>query len=216
MTAFVYTDPFLGKIVTPAAFTRAVSYAGKGVKRPAPGEICLYVGVQRRQRNPLDPLSLWDIIWESIVHNERVDAGAAKQAGQLHGGGSTPATPDATNYFRHIAVANAALTIAKGDQSLGSASSGVTTNEFTTIGLSRATADTPVGGDYTAPSSLGSQFAQVIKKTFTASGSGTAHGAGLFDRNAAASSILYGEANFSSTAVLVSSDTLTVTITNNN
>lgn len=216
MTKFVYTDPLLGNIAVPAAFTRAISLPGKATRRPAPGEIGLYVAVQRRKRDLLDPRSPWDIIWESITHNERTDAGAAKQAGQLHGGGSTPATPDATNYFRHVAVANASLTIAKGDQSLGSTSSGVTTNEFTTIGLSRATADTPVGGDYTAPASLGAQFAQLIKKTFTASGSGTAYGAGVFDRNAAASSILYGEANFSSSAVLVSSDTLAVTITNNN
>ena len=216
MTATILADPFLGKIVTPTEFTRALSLPGRATQRPQPAQFGLYVAVQRRKRNPLDPLSLWEIVWNSIVHNERVDAGAAKQAGQLHGGGSTPAAPDATNYFRHIALANAALTIAKGDQSLGSTSSGVTTNEFTTIGLSRATADTPVGGNYTAPSSLGSQFAQAIIKTFTASGSGTVHGAGLFDRAVAASSILYGEANFGSTAVMVSGDQLTVTITNNN
>jgi hypothetical protein len=144
------------------------------------------------------------------------DAGADYQAKQVFAGGSSPAAPSATVYFNVIAIANGTLTKAKGDQSLGSTSASVTTNEYTTIGLSRATANSPVGGDYTAPSTLGGTFSQNIAKTFTASGSGTAYGAGIFNSTTVASSILYVEDNFSSTAVLISGDTLTVTVTISN
>lgn len=155
-------------------------------------------------------------LWASVSHNERVDAGAQYQAQQCFAGGGSPAAPSATVYFNVIAHANGTLTKAKGDQSLGSTSASVTTNEYTTIGMSRATATTPVGGDYTAPSSLGGTFSQVIKKTFTASGSGTVYGAGVFNSTTVSGSILYVEDNYSSTAVLVSSDTLSDTITISN
>lgn len=208
----VVTDPHLGKIVIPALM-RSISLPGRGV-RPAHREVGIFVAVQRRPRLRDDGLVLgFDTIWASVSHNERVDAGADKQSRQCFGAGASPGAPSATAYFNAIAIANAALTKTKTDQSLGSASSGVTTNEFTTLGLARATATTPVGGDYTAPSTLGGTFSQVVKKTFTAGGNATAKGAGLFDSTTPASSILYAEDNFSSDAVLVLNDTLAVTIT---
>lgn len=205
-------DPHLGRIHLPL-LGRSVSYAGRGVK-PAYGELGIFVAKLRKPVYQEDGVILKYVTeWASITHNERVDAGAAQQAKQVFGGSGSPGAPSATVYPKVIAVASASLTKAKGDQSLGSTSSGVTTNEFTTIGLSRVAANTPVGGDYTAPSSLGGTFSQVLAKTFTASGSGTAFGAGVFDSTTAAGSTLYVEDNFSSSAVLVSGDQLTITIT---
>lgn len=209
-------DRDLGRIILPA-LSRAVSLPGQRVRRAVEGEFGIVVAKQRRPRySPAGLLLGYETLWASVSHNERVDAGASYQSRQVHGGGASPAAPSASVYFNVIAVANASLTKAKGDQSLGSTSSGVTTNEFTGTGLARATADSPVGGDYTAPSSLGGTFAQIIKKTFTASGSATATGAGVFNSTTVAGSILYVEDNFSSNAVLVSGDTLTVTWTINN
>lgn len=203
-------DKHLGRIYLPGLDT-SISLPGRGVRKMYTGEQGIFVASQQRL--------IWGdngprllTIWDSVTHNERVDAGADKQSRQVHGGGASPAAPSATAYFNVVAVASATLTKAKGDQSLGTTSASVTTNEFTTIGLSRATA-TLGGGNYTAPSTLGATFSQVISKAFTASGSGTAYGAGIFDSTTVAGSILYVEDNFSSTAVLVSGDTLTVTVT---
>lgn len=219
----LFHDSELGRIAAPTAVGRSISRPGAATKK-AHGEIGVFVAKQHRARvvdvvernGVLIPIiEAYDLIWASITHNERVDAGAQKQALQTFGGGGSPGAPSATAYFNVIALASASLTKAKGDQSLGSTSSGVTTNEFTTIGLSRAAA-TLAGGNYTAPSSLGGTFSQVISKLFTASGSGTVYGAGIFDSTTVAASVLYVEDNFGSTAVMVSGDTLTVsaTITN--
>lgn len=206
----LFRDPDLGRIVLPA-LSRTISRPHAPTRKAVTGEQGIFIAKQRRPTFRNGTLH-YDLIWASITHNERVDAGALKQTKQVHGGGSSPGAPSATAYFNVIAVASASLTKAKGDQSLGSTSSGVTTNEFTTIGLGRVAA-TLSGGNYTAPSTLGGTFSQVISNTFTASGSGTAFGAGIFDSTTVAGSILYVEDNFSSSAVLVSSDTLTVAIT---
>jgi hypothetical protein len=212
----VGTDRHLGRIIIPA-LSRSISLPDRRIRRATEGEFGIFVAKQLRPRLREDGLLLgMDVIWASVTHNERVDAGANYQAKQVFAGGSSPGAPSATVYFNVIAVANGTLTKAKGDQSLGSTSANVTTNEYTTIGLSRATADSPAGGDYTAPASLGATFAQIVKKTFTASGGGTAYGAGIFNSTTVSGSILYVEDNFSSTAVLVSGDTLTVTVTVNN
>lgn len=219
----LYHDPELGRIAVPTAAHRTISRPNAPVTR-AHGEIGVFVAKQHRPRvidcverhGVLIPIiGGYDMVWASITHNERVDAGADKQARQTFGGGASPAAPSATAYFNVIALASATLTKTKTDQSLGSASSGVTTNEFTTIGLARATA-TLIAGNYTAPSTLGGTFAQLISKLFTASGNGTVFGAGIFDSTTVAASVLYVEDNFSSSAVMVSGDTLTVnaTITN--
>jgi hypothetical protein len=213
-TQVLYVDPDLGRIWTPPDLLKLISLPGRPVRRLyGPGEIGVFVAKQHRPEFDDGVLRRMRMLWHSITHNERVDAGANQQAKQVFGGGSSPGSPSTSLYPKVVAVANASLTKAKGDQSLGSTSSGVTTNEFTTIGLSRAAADSPVGGDYTAPSSLGGTFTQVLRKTFTASGTGTAHGAGAFDSTTVAGSILHVEDNFATSASLISADTLTVTIT---
>lgn len=216
MQNVLYIDPDLGRIALPTAFTTSISYPNQVIRRAINGEVGIFVAKQKRPIYREGILQRFDTIWASVTHNERVDAGANYQAKQVFAAGSSPAAPSATVYFNVIAVASATLTKAKGDQSLGSTTASVTTNEYTTIGLSRATANSPVGGDYTAPSSLGGTFSQNIAKTFTASGSGTAYGAGIFNSTTVAGSILYVEDNFSSTAVLISGDTLTVTVTISN
>lgn len=216
-TQVLYRDPDLGRIWVPPDLLKLISLPGRPVRRLyGPGEVGVFVAKQRRPVIEDGITRAMRMIWHSITHNERVDAGASQQAKQVFGGGASPASPSATVFPSVIAVANASLTKAKGDQSLGSTSSGVTTNEFTTIGLSRAAADARAGGDYTAPSTLGGTFAQVLKKTFTASGTGTAQGAGAFDSTTVAGSILYVEDNFSTSANVISGDTVAVTITLNN
>lgn len=228
MTAIVGVDADLGRIVIPQ-LARLVSFPGAPARRAVRGEFGIFVVKQKKpiildwletfiegKKQLVPVIAGYKTVWASITHNERVDAGASYQARQCFGGGASPAAPSATVYFNALAIANATLTKAKGDQSLGSTSSGVTTNEFTTIGLSRATATTPIAGDYTAPSSLGGTFSQVVAKLFTASGGGTAYGAGIFNSTTAAGSILYVEDNFASNAVLTSGDTLTVTVTISN
>ena len=170
------------------------------------GEVGICVAVQKRPKFSLDGVLLgFETIWASITHNERVDRGALIQDVQCFG------TP--TTVFTAVAVASAALTVAAGDESLGTATPDVTTNEFTTIGLTRAAGGL---GSYVAPASLGATFDRTITKTFTATGGGTAQGAGLFDDLTPTGSFLYVEDNFGSTAVLVNNDTLQVDVTISN
>lgn len=208
----LYVDKDLGRIAIPKEVLQLISLPGAATRRKANlSELGIVVAKQFRLRaQPARDGRVRDLIWSSITHNERVDKGAEIQSNRVFGysGGST-----ANGVFTAVAVASAALTKTKTDLSLGSASANVTTNEFTTIGLSRAAGTV---GSYTAPSSLGAVFSQVVSKQFTASGSGTAHGAGLFDSTTVSGSFLYVEDNFASTAVVVTSDTLTVTWTISN
>jgi hypothetical protein len=215
-------DPDLGRVYVPKGLRDLVSYPGRPCRpRYGPGEVGVVIGTHHRPEYDEDRhgnlfIRRMRLLWASITHNERVDAGASQQARQVFGGGSSPGAPSATAYPKAIAVASATLTKSKGDLSLGSTTAGSTANEFTTIGLSRALADTPVAGDYTVPDSLGGQFQQVLRRQFTATGTGTAYGAGLFDSTTPSGSTLYLEDNFSTSASLVANDTLTVTITINN
>lgn len=201
MADVLLIDPDMGRVFVPRSLTAGLSLPGRPAKHDQLKEVGILFAKQRRAG---------ELVWASLSHNERVDAGANQQAKQVFGGGSSPAAPSATLYPKVIAVANASLTLAKGDQSLGSVTASVTTSEFTTIGLSRVAAVSPVAGDYTAPATLGGQMTQLLAKLFTASGSGTAYGSGIFDSTTVSGSILYAEGNFSSTAVLVSADTLTI------
>jgi hypothetical protein len=213
-TVLFARDPHLGNIYVPSSLTGRTFYPGGHSRRAIDGEIGIFVAKHRRPRlGNGGAIVGYDTLWASITHNERVDVGAQQQAVQVFGGGGSPASPSATLYPKVMAIANGTLTKNKADLSLGSTSANVTTNEFTTIGLSRVAVATIVGGNYTAPSSLGGTFSQVVTKTFTASGGGTAYGAGLFDSTTVSGSILYVEDNFASTAVLVSGDTITVTVT---
>lgn len=202
----LYRDPDLGNIFVPRELSRLLSLPGTPT-RPTQGEFGIFVAKQHRPIYRDDgSFAGLALIWSSITHNERVDIGAAIQANRVFGTVGTTAN----GVLTAVAVASASLTKAAADKSLGSTSANVTTNEFTTIGLSRAAGTVST---YTAPASLGATFSQLVLKAFTASGSGTAYGAGLFDQVTVASSNLYVEDNFSSTAVLVTSDTLTVNIT---
>lgn len=210
----LFQDKHYGRIFVPPALVKAVSLPNRPTKRLDLREVGIFWAKQLRPIFDGDGhLLRVEPVWSSLTHNERVDAGASYQARQVMGGGASPAAPSASAYFNAIAVASASLTKAKGDQSLGSTSAGVTTNEFTTIGLSRAAAAAPVGGDYTAPSSLGGTFAQLLQKVFTATGTGTAQGAGVFNSTTPSGSILYVEDNFATAASLINNDTLTVQIT---
>lgn len=217
MPRLVTQDPYLGRVVLPPRWDRMISYPTGGRLVSSLREVGIFFARQCRPIYGDDGRLLrMELVWSSLTHNERVNAGASEQAKQCFGGGASPAAPSATVYPSVIAVANATLTKASTDQSLGSASSGVTTNEFTTLGLARAAITAPVAGDYTAPSTLGGQFTQNIAKTFTATGSATAYGGGAFDSTTVAGSILYVEDNFSSNAVLVANDTLKISVSMSN
>lgn len=201
----VYTrDPELGRIWVPSDLLKLVSLPGKATRRAVQGEVGIFIAKQHRPVYDEDGvLRRMQLLWASITHNERVDKGAEKQDDQCFENAS------ATGEFVAVAVANATLTKTKTDLSLGSASADVTTNEFTGTGLARAAGSLST---YTAPSSLGGVFTRRIQKVFTATGNATGKGAGLFDSTTVAGSNLYVEDNFSSDAVLVNNDTLTVNI----
>jgi hypothetical protein len=214
---YLYRSADLGRIFVPPIFSQSLSLPGRPVKaRRTLREVGICEMVHKRPITRFGKL-IYEIGTISITHNERVDAGAQEQAVQCFGGGGTPASPSATIYPKVIAIATAGFTTkTKTDQSIGVITSGVTTNEFTTIGLSRVAATTPIGGDYTAPASLGAVFSQLIKKTFTFTGGGTAHGSAVFDSATVAGSILYVEDQFSSDAIGITNDTLAITWTISN
>jgi hypothetical protein len=199
----LWRHPQLGNIYLPKPLRGQQSYGpGPLRNRFAAGEVGVVVVCQRRPIfDESGRLLRYEMVMWDVSHNERVDRGALRQDLQMGWGG----TPSTTHIFTTIAVANAALTVAKGNESLGTNSADVTTNEFTTIGLSRALG-TPSG--YVAPSALGTQFTRVLSKQFTASGSGTAKGSGVFSNTTVVGSFLYCQDNHTD-AVLVSSDLLT-------
>lgn len=200
-------DPEMGRIYLPQDLVRIVSLPGRPAHLPRPGEYGLIFSKQHRPVFDDGMLRYMELIWASSDHNERVDEGAVIQDLACFTGGSITA-------FINIAIANASITVAHGDLSLGSASPSVTTNEFTTLGLSRAAGTL---GTYTAPASLGATFSRVISKLMTATGAATAYGAGLFDSATPSGSHLYVELLYSNgTATLATSDTITTVCTISN
>jgi hypothetical protein len=209
MTELLYRHTLLGPIRRPVLWERAVVFPDGRIHRPAPGEHGLVIATVLRAGA---------LQWVSFSHNERVDSGAARQALQMFGGGPTPGAVVSAQ-FKWIGVANTLLTAVgganparnKANRTIGSTSApGETpTNEFTTLGLIRAAA-TVIAGNYTAPTTNGGQFTQVISHTFTATGSATATGAALFDGAPGASTVMYAEDNFTSNAVLTANDTLRI------
>lgn len=149
-----------------------------------------------------------DLVWADIGHNERVDKGGDINITRLFGAASGAST--AAGVLTAMAIASASLTVAHADLSLGSGSANATTNEFTTIGLSRAAATVQ---NYVATTTLDATVSVDLFKSFSVSGSGTAYGAGVFDSTTVSGSFLFIEKNFSSSAVVVNGDTLQVTIT---
>jgi hypothetical protein len=145
------------------------------------------------------------VIWASITHNERVTDGADHNVNRMFG------TVGASNGVGSVvAVADSVLSKAAGDASLGTASPNVTTNEFTTIGLSRATGTVQ---NYSAPGALDGTFSVDVYNSFAVTGGGTAEGSGLFDQVTVSGSFLLCEDNFASNAVVVNGDTLNITWT---
>lgn len=207
MESVLRIDPDLGKIFIPDFFNKLISLPGRPTKRMAnQGEYATWVAVQKRFNQEKNIL---ETIWASITHNERVDRGASIQVNADFGTvGTTP-----NGKFSVMAVANGTLTKAKTDLSLGIITASVTTNEYTTIGLTRVTGTVQ---NYVAPASLGAIYSVDVFRSFAVTGSGTAFGAGLFDQVTVSGSNLYAEDNFGSTAVLVNGDTLNVTATISN
>lgn len=232
-TATVFGQPQIGRIWVPNI---TVSYPGSGrcqpkhqgivvastmrplwsidsIKAPEASQLRDGRAWHRKIAEYLRPLIdpsrfVTECVWASVTHNERVDRGASIQHYRVFG----TVGQAANGVFTAVAVASATLTKTKTDLSLGAAGSGVTTNEFTTIGLSRAAGTHQNLGS--APGALDGTQASDVYKSFAVTGSGTAYGAGLFDSTTVAGSNLYVEDNFGSSAVLVNGDTLNVTYTN--
>lgn len=203
METVLRVDPDLGRIFVPDFFKKSISLAGAPVRRMAQGEQGIFVATQKRK----NAAGVWETLWASITHNERVDRGASIQANRVFGTVGTTAV----GVFSAMAIANASLTKTKTDLGLGQATGGATiTNEFATIGLIRVAATIQ---NLATPGALGGTFSVDAFKSFTLSGGGTAFGAGLFDSATPTGSNLYVEDNFASSAVLISGDTLNVTIT---
>lgn len=158
-------------------------------------------------RDHFDPkLFQTELIWTSVTHNERVNDGGGHNANRIFG------TVGSSNGVGSVvAVATTGFTTKTAtDSSIGADAASGTTNEFTTIGLSRATGTVQ---NYVAATALNGTYAADIVKLFTASGSGTAHGSALFDSTTVSGSIMLCEDIFGSDSVMVSGDTLTITWT---
>jgi hypothetical protein len=196
--------------------TRAISYAGRGVKTKVNlKEIGIFACIAHRpvwaDNDPASGVLLKMLpFWLSITHNERVDVGAAIQFNRVFGTSGTTAN----GIITALAVATTGFTTkTKTDLSIGSASANVTTNEFTGSGLARAAGTVST---YGLPASLGATASQLVTLLYTASGSATAHGGAVFDQVAVSGSHLYVEDQYSSDATLVTNDTLTQNVTINN
>ncbi len=136
----------------------------------------------------------------SRSYNSRTDKGAALAASLMAGSSlgsiSSPLPP------LYPALSTSTLTPAKGDTTLS--------GETAISGLTRALG---TAGSYTAPSVLDGACFYTVTKTFTAGANATILSTGLFD--AVSSGNLFAESNLSSSAVLVTNDTLTITWTIN-
>jgi len=197
-------DPHFGQLYLKVP--GSVSLPNTPIKRFDLREVGIFWAKQLRPVMLASGLLAFEPIWSSLTHNERVDVGAAIQFNRVFGTSGTTAN----GVITAVAVANANFTKTKTDLSIGTSSANSTTNEFTTIGLSRAAGSL---GTYTAPSSLGGTASQVVSKSFSVSGTGTAHGAALFDQVTVNGSNLYVEDLFSSSASLLNGDTLAVSVT---
>lgn len=177
------------------------------IRNPFPSSRAVVEEQLRPYRKELDPrLFDMELVMVSITPNERVNDGGGHNVNRIFG------TVGASNGVGNIvAVATTGFTTKTAtDSSIGVNAADLTTNEFTTVGLSRAAGTVQ---NYVAATTLNGTYAVDVVKTFTASGSGTAHGAALFDSATVVGSILLCEDIFGADAVMVSGDTLTVTWT---
>lgn len=161
-------------------------------------------------RRDIDPEDLKrQLIWADVGANERVDKGGDINITRLFGAASGAST--AAGVLTAMAIASSSITVAHADLSLGSGSANATTNEFTTIGLSRAAATVQ---NYVATTTLDATVSVDLFKSFSVSGTGTAYGAGIFDSTTVSGSFLFVEKLFAtSSASVINGDTLQVTIT---
>lgn len=176
------------------------------ILNPKQGELEACLAPYRKEYDP--ELFCLDPVWLDVGTNERVDKGGEINITRLFGAVSGAST--ANGVITAIAIASANITVAHGDLSLGSGSASVTTNEFTTIGLSRATGTIQ---NFVGTTVLDATVSVDIFKSFSISGSGTAYGSGLFDQVTVAGSFLFVEKLYASTAVVQSGDTLNNTTT---
>jgi hypothetical protein len=209
----VQGQPNLGLISSKLANTRSFPWGGKvqlehegllvsSVKRP----VWSIKNIPLEARRPED--YLMETIFADLVHNNRVDIGGRITMHRI----ITATGVTALSTFDKLAVGQNAFTVTKTDQSIGSATPDVTTNEYTSaVGMGRAAS---VSGASSTPASLNAISSADTVTTFTVSGAGgTATGAALFDQIVVAGSHLYVEATFGSSALVVSGDSLQVTWT---
>lgn len=177
------------------------------VEHPWPNSKAVVDRLLDSYREHFDPREFrTEVVWTSITHNERVNDGGGHNTNRIFG---TVGTSNGVGNV--IAIATTGFTTKTAtDSSIGADAASGTTNEFTTIGLSRAVGTVQ---NYVAATTLNGTYATDIVKLFTASGGGTAHGTGLFDSTTVAGSILLAEDIFGSDAIVASGDTLTVTWT---
>lgn len=213
MQTTLFVDPDLGRVFVPESLKRLISVPGLPTRFQHPlREIGINTMKAKRPRYRCgersdrhnaaicgDPNCLIDfeLMVAGISHNERLAQGAVAQDALLFAAGTTR--------FLVVAIANAALTKGDANLSLGSNSANVTTNEFTTLGLTRVLGAI---GSYTAPASIGLVFTRRVTKVLTATGGATAKGSGLYDSVTVSGSTLFVEDNHTD-AVLVTNDTLT-------
>ena len=142
-----------------------------------------------------------------IVHNERVNNGGAMLGAAFFGNSLSP-THATVNAPNRIALCNLnTFAVDTADQSLGTHTADVTTNEQTANGLGRTGAITPtsVVAESTADGNIGDHVVNTFTDTTATS---TTYGSGLFDNTTSASN-MFAEATYS-TAVTNTGDTLQV------
>ncbi len=159
-----------------------------------------YIGIAGFNRIEAVHMRDGKIVKRSFTFNSRVNKGADLTASLLSGTSfnsiSSPLPP------KYVALSTSSLTPDKTDTTL--------TGESAASGLARALG---TQGSYVGPSVLDGAASYTVTKTFTAGAGATIVSAALFD--ASSSGNLFVEANLSSSAVLVSGDTLAITWTIN-
>lgn len=213
MTALYH--PELGRITIPPSLLATISLPGRPTRKMADGEFGVLVGVIRRPviDEWTGKLVGFKMIDYAIGHNSRQNVGAAGQANQVFGtSGTTP-----NGVWTVLALASASITVSAtgADKSLGSNTTGVATNEYTSFGLARVAGTV---GTYTAPTADGGQFSQLLSHTWTNTDSAahTVYGIGIFDSTTVATSNMYAEGLFGSSATLQPNDQIAGSATPSN
>ncbi len=162
--------------------------------------VAYYLGVSGFNRIEAVHMRNGKLVKRSFSYNSRVNKGGDLIASLITGAAqnsiSSPLPP------KYIALSTSSLTPDKTDTTLS--------GETSASGLARALG---TQGSYVGPASLDGAASYTVTKTFTAGASATIVSAALFD--AVSSGNLFVEANLSSSAAMVSGDTLAITWTVN-